>query len=158
LIEVSSKEEIKRISTSTTEKCGKELAAKVQELRNPRLVICNIPEDVTLENATKTIRKHNSELQLEKQNIMAKFTNRTKRNARNLVIEVNSHTRKQILNTRMNIGWVICNVDDYIRERKQMFQMYQIQPQACRLQRRGDMSSLYRKTQTKGMHIIAERL
>jgi hypothetical protein len=27
---------------------------------------------------------------------------------------VNSHTRKQILNTRIKTGWVICKVDDYI--------------------------------------------
>ena len=44
LIEVGSKEEIERISSSSiTEKYGKELEAKVQELRNLRLVIYNIP-------------------------------------------------------------------------------------------------------------------
>jgi hypothetical protein len=68
------------------------LEANVQELRNPRLVIYNTPEDITLYNATKTIREHNSELQLEECNITAKFIYRTKRNPRNLVIEVNSHT------------------------------------------------------------------
>jgi hypothetical protein len=60
LIEVGSKEEIEYLSTSITEKCGKELEAKVQELRNPRLEIYNIPEDITLEKATKTIREKNS--------------------------------------------------------------------------------------------------
>jgi hypothetical protein len=45
LIEAGSKEEIEGISTKITEKCGKELEPTVQELRNPRLVIYNIPDD-----------------------------------------------------------------------------------------------------------------
>jgi len=101
-------------------KCGKELEVKSQELRNPRLVIYNIPQDITLDNATQTIRAQNLELQLEESNITAKFIYRTK-NKRNLVMEVNSHTRKKIMNTRMKIGWVICNIDDYTR--KHMLQM-----------------------------------
>jgi DNA-directed RNA polymerase subunit RPC12/RpoP len=107
LIEAGSKEEVKRIRDSITEKCGKELVAKVEELRNPRLVIYNIPENITIDN-------ENSELQLEESDITTKFIYRMKRNTKNLVIEVNSHTRKQILNTRMKIGWEICKVDYYI--------------------------------------------
>jgi hypothetical protein len=114
LIEVGSKEETDRIRTSITEKCGKELEAKAQELRNPRLVIYNIPEDMTIENATQTIREQNLELQLKDTDITAKLIYRMKRNTRNLVIEVNSQTWKKIMNTRMKIGWVICNVADYI--------------------------------------------
>ena len=114
LIEAGTKEEIDRIRTSINNKCGNELEAKIQVLRNPRLVIYNIPEEITLENATKTIREQNPEQQLEERDIIPKFIYRTKRNARNLVIEVTCHTRKQILNTRMKIGWVICRVEDYI--------------------------------------------
>jgi hypothetical protein len=55
LIEVGTKEEIDRIRTSIAEKCGKELEAKAQDLRNPRLVIYTIPEDITIDNATQTI-------------------------------------------------------------------------------------------------------
>jgi hypothetical protein len=57
VIEVGTKEEIDRIRTSITEKCGKGLEAKAQELRNPRLVIYNIPVDITIVNATETIRE-----------------------------------------------------------------------------------------------------
>jgi hypothetical protein len=57
LIETGSKEEIEKISTSITETCGKELEAKVQELRNPRLVIYNIPVGITIEYATKALRE-----------------------------------------------------------------------------------------------------
>ena len=73
MIEAGSKEERARIRDSITEKCGTELVAKVQELRNPRLVLYNIPEDVTLDNATKIIRERNSELQLEESDIATKF-------------------------------------------------------------------------------------
>ena len=51
---------------------------------------------------------------MEERDITAKFIYRTKRNTRNVVIEVNSHTRKKIMNSRMKIGWVICRVDDYL--------------------------------------------
>jgi len=73
LIEAGSKEDVEKISTSITEKCGKEREAKVQGLKNPRLVIYNIPEGITLENATKTIREQNSDLQLAERDILAKF-------------------------------------------------------------------------------------
>ena len=95
MIAAGSKEEIERISKSITEKCGKELEAKVQELRNPRLVIYNIPEDITLEKAIKIIREQNSELQLAERDITAKFIYRTKRNGRNPVIELKSHKRNR---------------------------------------------------------------
>ena len=36
LVEAGSKEEIEKISTSITEKCGKELETKVQELKNSK--------------------------------------------------------------------------------------------------------------------------
>jgi hypothetical protein len=114
LIQAGSKEEIERIRNSITDKCGEEMEAKVHDLRNPRLVLYNIPEDVTLENATKIIREQNPELQMEENDMTTKFIYKTKRNTRNLVIEVNSHTRKQILSTRMKIGWEICKADDYI--------------------------------------------
>jgi hypothetical protein len=104
MIKVDSKEEIDRIRTSITEKCRKQLEAKAQELRNPRQVICNIPEDITLYNATQTIQEQNSELHQEESDITAKFINGTKRNTRNLVIELNSHTRKKIINIRTKIG------------------------------------------------------
>jgi len=55
LIGTGAKEEIEDLSTSITEKCGIVHEAKVQELRNPSLVIRNTPEDITIENATKNI-------------------------------------------------------------------------------------------------------
>jgi hypothetical protein len=96
----------------------KGLEAKAQELRNPRLVIYNIPEDITIDKATQTIREQNSELQLEESDITEKFIYRTKRNTRNLVIEVNSHTLKKIINIRTKIEWLICNVADYVHVNK----------------------------------------
>jgi hypothetical protein len=113
LIEVNSKEERERISNRITEKCGEELEAKTQEHRNPRLIVYNIPEEVTLENATKIIREQNSDIQLEEGDLQAKYIYRTKRNVRNMVLEVTSHARNQLLSTRIKVGWVICKAADY---------------------------------------------
>ena len=65
LIEVGSKEEIERIRTIISENCRKDLQTKVQKLRNPRLLINNIPEDITLHNETQTIGVQDSKLQPE---------------------------------------------------------------------------------------------
>jgi hypothetical protein len=80
VIDVGTKEEIDRIRTNIIENRGKEPEAKAQELRNPRLVIYNIPVDITIDNATETIREQNSELQLEESDITNKFIYRKKRN------------------------------------------------------------------------------
>ena len=45
-IETGSKEEIERLTKDINEKCGKNLEAQVHKLRNLRLVIYNIPDDI----------------------------------------------------------------------------------------------------------------
>ena len=45
----------------------------VQKLRNPRLVIYDIPEDITTQNIEDTIIAQNPELNLNKEDIIAKF-------------------------------------------------------------------------------------
>ena len=144
LIEVGSKEERERISNRITEEGRKELEAKVQEHRNPRFVIYNIPEDVTLENATKTICEQNSELQLEECDLIAKYIYRTKRNVRNMVTEVTAHAQNQLMNTRIKIGWVICKAVDYIHvNRCFKCSRYNHRLADCRGE---ETSSVYRKT------------
>jgi len=112
---VGSKEERERISNRIIENCGEELKVKVQERRNPRLVIHTIPEEVTMENATNVILQQTSDTQLDEGDLQDKCIYRTKRNLRNLVIEVIPHARKLIMNTRIKIEWVICKAADYIQ-------------------------------------------
>ena len=86
----------------------------MQKLLNPRLVIYNIPEDITTQNVEDTIIAQNPELNLNKGDISAKFTYVTKRQARNLVIEVAAGTRRQVIHKKLKLGWIMCNLGDYL--------------------------------------------
>jgi hypothetical protein len=91
-----------------------ELEVNIQKLRNPRLVLLNIPDDITIDNVEKTLTLQNPELDLKKGDFRAKFCYTTKRETRNLVIDVDSGTRRKLMQARIKLGWVICRVDDYI--------------------------------------------
>jgi hypothetical protein len=102
LIEADSKEEIKTLNTQIRDKCGELLEINVHRRRNPRLIIYNVPDAVTPENAEDVILAQNPDLKLQEGDIQTKFTFKTKRNTRNLVIEVKSHTRRQLLQNKQN--------------------------------------------------------
>ena len=114
MIETGSKKEIEALGEKIQEACGEELEVNIQKLRNPRLVMLNIPSDITLENVKETLTQQNIELHLEDGKIEPKFSYTTKRGNKNLVIEVDSNTRKKLLQNRIKMGWIICKVDDYI--------------------------------------------
>ena len=86
MIEASSQNEVVTLGDKIGEICGGELDVTIQKLRNPRLVLLNIPEDITPENAEETITIQNPELDLKGGDIRAKFCYTTKRKTRNLVI------------------------------------------------------------------------
>jgi hypothetical protein len=114
MIETSSKNEIETLGEKIGEKCGEELEVNIQKLRNPRLVLLNIPDDITVENVEDTFTVQNPELDLKEGDIRAKFCYTTKRETRNLVIEVESGIRKKLMQARIKLGWAICKVDDYM--------------------------------------------
>ncbi|PSN46678.1 hypothetical protein C0J52_06387 [Blattella germanica] len=87
LIEASTKEEISLLSADINAKCGEELAVQVPQLRNPRLIIFNTPEDFSVEGAEETIIAQNPELELQKGDIIPKFRIKTKRGNYSLIIE-----------------------------------------------------------------------
>ena len=78
------------------------------------MVLLGIPEDITTENIETTLAKQNPELDIKEGDIRAKFSYTTKRETKNLVIEVDSETRKKLIQTRIKLGWTICRADDYI--------------------------------------------
>jgi hypothetical protein len=67
----------------------------IQKLRNPRLIILNIPNDITLENVKETLTQQNNELDLKEEKIGPKFSYITKRGIKNLAIDVDLNTRKK---------------------------------------------------------------
>ena len=62
-IETGSKEEIDTLQRDINAKWGDKVIVNVHKLRNPRLVIYNIPEDIT-ENIGDTLIAQNPELNL----------------------------------------------------------------------------------------------
>ena len=92
LIEADSKEEIELLNTQIRDKCGDQVEAKVQKRRDPRLIIYNMPDAVTTENAEDIILAQNPDLSLQEGDIQTKFTFKTKRNIRNMVTEVKPQT------------------------------------------------------------------
>jgi hypothetical protein len=110
LIETNSKEENEVLDKEIQAKCGDDLEVHVHSLRKPRIIILNLPEDITT-NIEDTILRQNPELNLQKGSIAAKFTYFIKKMHRNAVIEVGAETRKILLNKKVRLGWQICNTD-----------------------------------------------
>jgi hypothetical protein len=111
-MQTKSKEEIELLHADINEKFSQLLEVNFQKPRYPKLVIYNITEEVTVENAEEITQ--NPELTLNAEEIKPKFVYRGKINTKNLLIEVDPQTRQKIFNTKLKIGWHICNAKDYI--------------------------------------------
>jgi len=83
------------------------------KLRKPRLIIYNVPEEITIANVT-VIKAQNPEITMNGEEVTAKFKYKTRKGNYNIVVEVGPQTRKQILHTKLKIGWELCKVEDYL--------------------------------------------
>jgi len=113
-IETGSSEEIETLTKDINDKCGDKLEVNVHKLRNPRLVIHNIPEDNSIRNIEDTLLAQNQELSLKTGYIAANVSYETMRRTRNLVIEVSAQTRKLLIKRKVKLGWQICSIEDYL--------------------------------------------
>jgi hypothetical protein len=77
-------------------------------------VIFNIQEDISTGNIEGTLIAQNPDLKLKSGDINAKFSYETKKHIQNLVIEVSAQTRKLLLQKQVKLGWLICNIEDYV--------------------------------------------
>jgi AAA+ superfamily predicted ATPase len=50
---------IELLNTQIRDKCGNKLEANLPKRRNPRIIICNITEEVTIENSEEIICSQN---------------------------------------------------------------------------------------------------
>jgi len=114
LIETLSKEDIEALGKDIEAKCGDDLEINIHTLRKPRLIILNIPEDISTTNIEDRMLMQNADLNLRKGEIVAKFSYVTKKMNRNLVVEVGADTRKILLQRKIKIGWQICRIEDYL--------------------------------------------
>jgi hypothetical protein len=100
IIETNSKEEIENLYQEIRAKCENELEVCVHTKRKPRLIIINVPEDISTNNTDDAIIRQNSDLRLHKGSIVPKFIYVTKKKHRNAVIEVGADIRKYLLEKR----------------------------------------------------------
>ena len=114
LIEADSKEETETLNSQIRDTCGDQLEINFQKRRNPRLIIYNIPDVVTLENVVDIMVAQNPDLKLQKGDIQTKSIFKTKRNTRNLVVEVNAQTHRQMVQNKLKFEWMICTIVDYV--------------------------------------------
>lgn len=115
IIEAGCKSEIDILSRKIEEQCSQHLEVNTPSLRKPNLIIRNIPEEVTVENASAIILSQNSELNLNEEVIKPKFIFKNKKSVSNLVVEVNSETRRLLVQRKLKLGWHICKIDDYVK-------------------------------------------
>jgi hypothetical protein len=97
------------------EVCGEELESYMPALRKPIIIVFDVPEDITTENVVQTIALHNSELNLDENEIKTKFVFEDKKNPKNLLLVVNSETRKRLVDRKVKISCHVCNSSDYLR-------------------------------------------
>jgi hypothetical protein len=81
-------------------------------LKHPRVIVFNVPDGITPENAAQATALQNSELQLNEDEIKAKFVFEDRKKHKNLLIEVNPGIRKRLVDRKLKIGWHVCNSSD----------------------------------------------
>jgi hypothetical protein len=96
------------------ERCGEKLETNIQKPRKPRLVFLNILSEITMENIEETLIKQITEINMQEGRIVPKSGYTTKKVTRNLVVEMDSETRKKLQQIRVKLGWTICRVDDCV--------------------------------------------
>jgi hypothetical protein len=118
LIEAGTTEEINKLRQTIQEKCGGDLEVVVPQLRKPRMVINNVPSEITVENLEEVLIAQNPELELAQGDMETKFRYSTKRGQNKIVIEVRPETRKKLQQKKLKIGWQICYAADYLVARR----------------------------------------
>ena len=114
IIETESEEESNILYTEIRNKLGEKVDINQNKLRNPRIIIYSVPEETTVANIGATIMAQNPAIITNDETIEAKFRFKNKSGRYNIVMEVGPQTRKQILQTKLKIGWNICKAADYL--------------------------------------------
>lgn len=115
IIESRKKEDIEVLSREIENQCSQQIEVNIPKLRNPNVIIFNVPDDISVDNAAAVIISQNPELNLPEGSLRPKFVFRTRKNFRNLVIEVKPESWRALVERKIKIGWQFCNVADYIK-------------------------------------------
>ena len=132
LVETGSEEGRNTLSSEIINKLGKRLKVIQHKLRKPRLIIYNVPNEITTENVVAIIKTENPELLTNGKDIEANYVCNNRKGRYNIVVEISSQIRKQILQSRITLGWEICNVADYVIPRCYKCSRYNNKHYDCR--------------------------
>lgn len=115
IVQASSKQDSDRIVAEINTKC-KSLSAEVGKRYYPRMIIYNIPAEVTRENAAQIIQNQNPGLITEDCHIDVRtvLTNKNNGNRRNLIVEVDPKLRKRMMERRIKMMFSMCTAADNI--------------------------------------------
>jgi hypothetical protein len=114
LIETEKKSELEEICKKINEVSGEELEGYMPTLKNLRIIIFNVPEDITSENVAQATVLQNSDLNLNESETKPKFVFEDRKKHKNLVTEMNSETRKRLVDRKLKTGWHVCSSNDYL--------------------------------------------
>jgi len=132
LIESEKKNDLEEVCKKINEVCREELESYMLTLKNPRLIVFNVPEDITSENAAQAIVVQNSDLNFKENEIKPKFMFEDRKKHKNLVIELNSEIRKILVDRKLKLGWHVCYSSDYVSvTRCYKFSKYNHRAQEC---------------------------
>lgn len=115
LIESSNKDEADVMYRTINEKCGEELEAVMSKKRNPRIIIFNVGDDISMQDAAEALTSQNEQLHNYKEEVKPIFDFLDKKKNRNLVVEINSTIRNQMLGKKIKFSWNMCDWDDYVK-------------------------------------------
>jgi len=90
----------------------------VTRKRNPRIILFNVPEEITVDNCIGYLTTQNEVLKKHEKGMVPKFAFVDRKKNRNLVKELSSEARKDTLSIKIKIGWHMCNWDDYVNIRR----------------------------------------
>jgi hypothetical protein len=88
IIETGSKEEMITLSSKIDNKLGERLEVSMHRLRKPRLIIFNVPEEITTQNVATIIKDQNPKIQSNGEDIEAKYKFKDRKGRHNIVMEV----------------------------------------------------------------------
>jgi len=93
------------LSSEISTKFGERLEITKHKLRKLRLIVYNVPEEITTQNVAAIIKAQNPDILTNGEDIEAKYKFKDRKGRHNIVMEVGPQIRLQILQIKLKIGW-----------------------------------------------------
>lgn len=121
VMEGKTKEDVKRIKECVEKEMGEQYDVKMTELIKPKIIISGMDEQFTNEKLINNLRKQNDILK-DIEEIEVLFSYSYKDSYKNVkysaVIKIDGENFKNIVDSKVNIGWNKCFVREYLSVRR----------------------------------------